>query len=138
MRVELYAALVSSGLLLAAVPVAAHHAFAAEFDRNQPVTVRGTVTKVELVNPHSWLWVDVKGDDGQVVQWSFEMGAPALLLRRGWTRDAVKPGTVVQVEGYRAKSGLPAASCRSVKLPDGRDLFGGSSGDGDQSQADSK
>lgn len=127
MRAKLFVAVAGSGLLLAAVPVVAHHAFAAEFDRNKPVTVHGTVTKVEWVNPHSWLWVDVKGEDGKVVNWSFEMGAPGLLLRRGWARDSVKAGIEVTVEGYRAKSGLPAASGRSVKLPDGRDLFAGSS-----------
>src|SRR5712691_3739584 len=111
-------AVVGVGLLLAAVPVAAHHAFAGEFDKDKPVTVKGTVTKVEWVNPHAWLWLDVKGDDGKVVSWSIEMGAPALLLRKGWTKDAVKAGTPVVVEGYHARSGLPAASGRSVKLPD--------------------
>ncbi len=125
MRAKRCVAVAAVGLLLAVVPVAAHHAFAAEFDKDQPVTVHGTVTKVEWVNPHAWLWVDVKGGDANVVSWSFEMGAPGVLLRRGFTKEAVKPGIEVVVDGYRAKSGLPVASGRSVKLPDGRDLFAG-------------
>src|SRR5262245_18466683 len=112
------------GLMLAgAAPVLEHHAFTTEFDKDTPITVSGTITKVEWVNPHSWLWLDVKGDDGQVVSWSFEMGSPGYLLRRGWKKDDIKPGTPVKVSGYRARSGLTVGNASVVKLPDGRDLF---------------
>jgi len=114
-------------LALAAVKLAAHHAFAAEFDVNQPVKVHGTVTKVEFVNPHAWIYVDVKGDDGKVVNWHFELGPPNALFRLGWKKDAVPEGTVVDITGFRAKSGEPVANGRSITLPDGRELFSGGS-----------
>ena len=107
----------------AAAPVLAHHAFTPEFDNTKPVVLRGTITKVEWVNPHAWLWVDVKDESGTVVSWSFEMGSPFALLRSGWKTADIKPGTEVQVSGYRARSGLPVANASVVKLPDGRDLF---------------
>ena len=114
-------------LALAAVKLAAHHAFAAEFDVNQPVKVHGTVTKVEFVNPHAWIYVDVKGDDGKVVNWHFELGPPNALFRLGWKKDAVPEGTVVDITGFRAKSGEAVANGRSITLPDGRELFSGGS-----------
>jgi len=120
-------ALTGAGLLLAAVRLAAHHAFAAEFDVNQPVKVHGTVTKVEFVNPHAWIYVDVKGDDGKVVNWHFELGPPNALFRLGWKKDAVPEGTVVDITGFRAKSGEAVANGRSITLPDGRELFSGGS-----------
>ena len=110
-------------LFLAALPVAAHHAFAAEFDVDKPVKVHGTVTKIEMVNPHAWIYVDVKESDGTVVTWRFELGAPNALIRLGW----IPAGTVVDITGFRAKSGLPVANGRSVTLPDGRSLFSGGS-----------
>jgi hypothetical protein len=116
-----------TALLLAAIPLAAHHAFAAEFDVNQPVKVHGTVTKVEFVNPHAWIYVDVKGDDGKVVNWHFELGPPNALFRLGWKKDAVPEGTVVDITGFRAKSGEAVANGRSITLPDGRELFSGGS-----------
>lgn len=119
--------LAGAGLLLAGVRLAAHHAFAAEFDVNQPVKVHGTVTKVEFVNPHAWIYVDVKGDDGKVVNWHFELGPPNALFRLGWKKDAVPEGTVVDITGFRAKSGEAVANGRSITLPDGRELFSGGS-----------
>src|SRR2546425_13284948 len=119
----LRAAAVGLMLLSAASPVVAHHAFTAEFAGDKPITVSGTIMKLEWINPHAWLWLDVKGEDGKVVSWSFEMGSPNMLLRRGWRIDDIKPGTVVQVSGYRARSALPVGNASVVKLPDGRDLF---------------
>ena len=121
---------VGLGLWLAVTPVSAHHAFTAEFDANQPVTMRGLVTKIEWINPHSWLHVDVKGPDGQVVNWRFELGAPNALFRRGWRKDSIPLGIEVEVTGFRGKSGRPVANGRTIKFADGRELFAGSSGTG--------
>ena len=119
------------GCLWAAAPAIAHHAFAAEFDVNNPVKVHGTITKVEWVNPHAWLYVDVKGTDGKVVNWHFELGPPNALFRLGWKKDSIPAGIEVDISGYRAKSGEPVGNGRSITLPDGRELFaGGSSPDG--------
>jgi len=120
-------------LLFAAMPLAAHHAFAAEFDVSKPVKVHGTVTKVDWVNPHSWIYVDVKGADGKVTNWHFELGAPNALFRLGWKKNAIPAGLEVDVSGYRAKSGEPVGNARSLTLPDGKELFsGGSSPDGER------
>jgi hypothetical protein len=121
---------VGFGLWLAVTPTSAHHAFTAEFDANQPVTMRGLVTKIEWINPHSWLYVDVKGSDGQVVNWKFELGAPNALFRRGWRKDSIPLGIEVEVTGFRGKSGRPIANGRTIKFADGRELFAGSSGTG--------
>lgn len=120
-----------AGLLLAAMPAAAHHAFAAEFDSDKPVKVKGSVTKVEWVNPHAWIYVDVKGDDGKVVNWHFELGPPNALFRLGWKKDAIPEGTQVEISGYRAKNGENVGNGRSITLPDGRELFSGGSGPGE-------
>jgi Family of unknown function (DUF6152) len=117
---------------IGALPMAAHHAFAAEFDVDKPVKVHGVVTKVEWVNPHAWIYVDVKGADGKVVNWHFELGPPNALFRLGWRKDAVPAGTEVDISGFRAKSMENTANGRSIILPDGRELFSGGSGPGSE------
>jgi Family of unknown function (DUF6152) len=119
--------LAAVALLAIDSPAIAHHSFAAEFDAAQPVTVNGAVNKMTWVNPHSWIYVDVKEADGKVVTWRFEMGPPNALLRMGWRKDSIPPGTPVKIEGYRAKSGEAVANAKTVTLPDGRELFSGGS-----------
>lgn len=112
-------------LLFAAMPAPAHHAFAAEYDANQFVTVTGTVTKFEWTNPHSWLYVESKDESGNITEWAFEMGAPGPLIRRGWRKGELKEGDHVTIDGFRSKDGRNVANAREVTLPDGRKLFGG-------------
>jgi len=111
---------------LAAVPALAHHSFAAEYDAAKPITLTGTVTKVEWMNPHARFYIDVKDDAGKVTNWELELGSPNGLMRRGWTRNSMKPGDVVTVQGSLAKDGSSLANARTVKLTDGRNLFAGS------------
>jgi hypothetical protein len=106
---------------------AAHHSFAAEFDRNLPVTVTGTVTKVEWANPHARFYIDVKSDTGKTVNWDFELASPNGLMRRGWTRNSMKLGDVVTVTGHRAKNNPLVGNASAVTLADGKKLFAGSS-----------
>src|SRR5438876_9164933 len=123
-------ALAASLLFAAAAPAFAHHAFAAEFDSKKPVKLRGTVTKMEWINPHTWMHVDVKKDDGSIEEWMVEAGTPNTLLRRGFTRDSLKAGTEVVVDGYQSKDGSLRANGRDLTLPNGQILFLGGSATG--------
>jgi hypothetical protein len=114
--------------LAVAAPVFAHHSFAAEYDSARPVTLTGSVTKVEWLNPHARFYMDVKDDKGNVTNWEFELGSPNGLARHGWTRNSMKPGDQIIVDGYLAKDGSNLANARNVKLADGRKLFAGSTG----------
>jgi Family of unknown function (DUF6152) len=128
MRIKLLMSLV---LLVAfAAPAFSHHAFAAEFDRDKQFTVTGTVSKVEWMNPHIWIYVDVKDNGGKVTTWAFQGGPPSYLSRVGWKRDDLKIGQVVTMEGFKAKDGSNHASGGRVTLPDGRKIFAGTADDG--------
>jgi hypothetical protein len=117
-----------AGLLVAARPIAAHHAVAAEFDANKPIKLTGAVTKVDWRNPHTWFFIDVKDDTGKVTNWALEMGSPNGLLRLGWTRNSMKIGDVVTVEGSRARDGSNIANAQAVVMAStGQKLFAGSS-----------
>jgi len=134
MRDKLYVFVAGLGLFATGVPLAAHHSFNAEFDASKPVTLTGTVTKVEWVNPHARFDVDVKDELGTVTSWKLELGPPNVLIRLGWTRNSLKPGDIVTVEGSLAKDGSKLANARKVTLSDGRKVFAGSAADGEKKE----
>jgi hypothetical protein len=130
MRMQLIALSVGLGVLTATAPVSAHHAFAAEFDASKPIKLRGTVTKMEWINPHTWIHIEVKQPNGTVEPWAIEGGPPNALFRRGFNRNSLPTGIEIVVEGFRAKDGSRKGNGRDVTFPDGRRLFLGSSGTG--------
>ena len=128
MKSKLY--VLTLGLMVAALPVLAHHSFAAEYDRAKPVTLTGTFTMLDWVNPHAWIYMEVKDESGNTTAWQCELGSPNLLLRNGWRRDSLKPGETIIVEGSAAKDGSKRANAKTVKLASGQRVFNaGSSGD---------
>jgi len=127
MRTRLSVVAAFVGLLLAVAPIWAHHAFEAEFDQKRPVHLKGTVTSMEWINPHSWIHIDVVGPDGKVTNWMIECGSPNIMLRRGFSKQSLKFGTELSVEGYQAKNGSNRANGSSVTFSDGRKLFVGGS-----------
>ena len=132
MRTKIFSVVAGAALLVSAavVPALAHHSFAAEFDAKKPVHLKGTVTKMEWINPHSWIHIDVKKDDGTVEHWMVEGGAPNALLRRGWNKNSLPAGTEIIVDGFQAKDGATRANGRDITFPDGKKMFIGSSGTG--------
>lgn len=135
MRKRILVALAGAGLLVWVVPVLAHHAFSAEFDANRPVKLKGTVVKMEWVNPHSWIHLEVKGTDGNIIAWAIEIGAPNAMFRRGFTKNSLPAGVEVMVDGFQSKDGSLRANGRNVTFPDGRILFVGGAGAEAPSQA---
>jgi len=128
MRIKLAVFAAGLGVLLAAGPALAHHAFAAEYDAAKPVKLTGTVTKVEWTNPHTWFYLDVKDSSGKVTNWGFEMGSPNGLMRQGWTRNSIKPGDEVTVEGSSSKDGSNNVNVKvAILAGTGQRLFGNSS-----------
>jgi hypothetical protein len=126
----LHALALSASLLIPVHSAPAHHSFAAEYDASQPISLRGSVTRIDLINPHAWLYIDVKDADGKATRWNVEMGAPNALIRRGINKNTVPVGSEVTVDGYRAKDGSNTVNGTTIKLADGRALFSGSQNTG--------
>ena len=121
-------------VLLVALPLPGHHSFKAQYDEKRPIELNGTVTRVDWHNPHVRFFIDVKDESGKVTNWEFELGSPNGLMRRGWTRNSLKPGDPVTIEGYLAKDGSKLANARNVTLADGRKIFAGAAEDGGPSK----
>jgi len=130
MKTKVAVLIAGAAMAISAIPAWAHHAFAAEFDAKKPLHFEGTVTKVELINPHAWIHVDVKNADGTMTNWMVEAGSPNVLLRRGFTKQSVAPGTAVVIDGYQSKDGSSRMNGRDITLPGGQKLFLGSQGTG--------
>ena len=130
------ASAVSLAVLIGQMPLRAHHAFAAEYDRDKPITLTGSMTKLEWTNPHARIYIDVKDDKGKVVNWDCELGPPNGLMRRGWNRNSLKQGHVVTINGFLSKTAAHVANARTVKLAEGREVFAGSSFDTGPTEGD--
>ena len=124
---KVFGALIAALLVLAAGRTAAHHSFAAEYDDKKPIKMQGKVTEMRWANPHAWIYVDVAGPDGKVVNWAFETGGANALYRRGWRKEDLPAGTVLLIEGWQARNGSNTGNARSITYPDGRRLFAGTS-----------
>jgi hypothetical protein len=130
MKVQLNVLAAGLAVCISALPILAHHSFAAEYDDKKPVSLQGTITKVEWMNPHIWVYLDAKDSSGKMQKWQCEGGAPNSLTRNGWNKNSLKVGESVSIEGYLAKDGSNSCNSRSVTLPDGRVVFAGSTEDG--------
>ena len=135
LKTKMLLAVVGCGMWLSAPPLVAHHSFAAEYDGDKPITLSGTLTKMLWSNPHAWVYVDVKGADGKAVEWAFETGGANALYRRGWKKTDLPVGAAVTIDGFRARNGSQTVNATNIKLPDGRQLFAGSSGTGSPGKA---
>jgi hypothetical protein len=125
MTIKRAVAMASLAVFAFGASAAAHHAFSAEFDQNKPVLLEGALTKADWMNPHAWIYIDVKGADGTVVNWAIEMGPPNALLRRGWKKSSMQIGAIIKVEGFAAKNGKEFANATNITMPDGTKIFAG-------------